>query len=51
MSIAKESTARVRRFDHLPRAAQEYLKAVQQITRLPIQIVSVGSDREQTIFC
>ena len=47
----QESTARVRRFDHLPRAAQEYLKAVQQITRLPIQIVSVGSDREQTIFC
>ncbi len=47
----QESTASVRRFDELPRAAQEYLKAVQQITRLPIQIVSVGSDREQTIFC
>jgi len=47
----QESTANVRRFDNLPRAAQEYLKAVQQITSIPIQIVSVGSDREQTIFC
>jgi len=45
----QESTAKARRFDELPRAAQEYLNAVQQITAIPIRIISVGADREQTI--
>ncbi len=46
----QQSTANARAFDDLPRAAQQYLDAVQQITNIPIQIVSVGSDREQTIL-
>jgi len=45
----QESTANARRFDELPRAAQEYLNALQKITGIPIRIISVGSDREQTI--
>ncbi|MDZ7361210.1 MAG: adenylosuccinate synthase [candidate division KSB1 bacterium] len=45
------STANARRFDDLPRQAQEYLKAIEQITATPIRIISVGSDREQTIIC
>jgi len=46
----QESTAKARRFDELPRAAQKYLNAVQQITGIPIRIISVGSDRQQTIL-
>jgi len=46
----QQSTAEARRFDDLPRPAQDYLKAIQQITATPIQIISVGSDREQTIM-
>jgi adenylosuccinate synthase len=45
------STANARRLDDLPRQAREYLKAIEQITATPIRLISVGSDREQTIFC
>jgi adenylosuccinate synthase len=45
------ATANARRFDDLPRQAQEYLDAIAQITATPIRIISVGSDREQTIIC
>jgi len=47
----QQSTANARRFDDLPRAAQDYLKAIEQMTATPIRIISVGSDREQTIIC
>jgi adenylosuccinate synthase len=46
----QESTASARQFDDLPRPAQEYLNAVQQITAIPIRMISVGPDREQTIL-
>ncbi|MCG3121352.1 MAG: Adenylosuccinate synthetase [bacterium] len=46
----QQSTAAARRLDELPRAAQEYLAAVERITAIPIRIISVGSDREQTII-
>jgi adenylosuccinate synthase len=45
-----QSTTDVRRFDALPREAQNYLGAVEQITATPIRLLSVGSDREQTII-
>ncbi len=45
------STANARRLDDLPRQAREYLRAIEQVTATPIRIVSVGSDREQTIIC
>jgi adenylosuccinate synthase len=47
----QQSTIHARRFEALPRPAQDYLKAIEQITATPIRIISVGSDREQTIFC
>jgi adenylosuccinate synthase len=45
-----QSTTDVRRFDALPREAQSYLGAVEKITATPIRLLSVGSDREQTII-
>jgi adenylosuccinate synthase len=38
-----------RDFDDLPEAAQNYIRAVEEITGVPVKIVSVGPDREQTI--
>ncbi|MDR2355281.1 MAG: adenylosuccinate synthase [Clostridiales Family XIII bacterium] len=39
-----------RDFDALPDAARGYVKAVEEITGVPVKIVSVGPDREQTII-
>jgi adenylosuccinate synthase len=39
----------VRKFDKLPRGAREYVLAVQRLLGVPVSIVSVGQDREQTI--
>jgi adenylosuccinate synthase len=43
------ATAKARRFEDLPQPAREYLNAVEEITATPIRMISVGSDREQTI--
>jgi adenylosuccinate synthase len=39
----------VRKFDKLPLGARRYVLAVQRLLGVPISIVSVGQDREQTI--
>jgi adenylosuccinate synthase len=39
----------VRRYRDLPAATQSYLKQVEELVGVPIQIVSVGPDREETI--
>ncbi len=45
----QKSTIHARKFEDLPRQAQAYLNAIEQFTATPIRIISVGSDREQTI--
>jgi adenylosuccinate synthase len=45
----QQSTSTARKFQDLPRPAQDYLNAIEKITATPIRIISVGSDREQTI--
>ena len=40
---------KVRRLQDLPAATQNYLKRVEELVGVPIQIVSVGPDREETI--
>lgn len=40
-----------RSLEQLPAAARRYLDRLNQLLGLPIRIVSVGPDREQTIFC
>jgi len=41
----------VRRLSDLPLAARRYIDRVSELLGLPVSIISVGPDREQTIFC
>jgi adenylosuccinate synthase len=45
-----ENITGVRRFRDLPRAARAYVKRVEDVIGAPVRIISVGPDREQTIF-
>ena len=44
-----ESTFGVQSLDALPQAARDYIKRLEEITEVPIDIVSTGPDRVQTI--
>jgi adenylosuccinate synthase len=44
-----ENIAGIRRFEDLPENAQRYLKRIETLTETPIDIISVGPDREQTM--
>ena len=46
----QEDISKVRRWKDLPRNAQRYLKRLEALMETPIKIVSVGSERNQTIF-
>jgi adenylosuccinate synthase len=45
----KESTFGAKSFDALPRAAQTYLKRLEELVGAPIAIISTGPDRSETI--
>jgi adenylosuccinate synthase len=45
----KESTAGITRHAQLPGAAREFLKRIEQICEVPIDLISTGPDRAQTI--
>jgi len=45
-----EDLRAVRRFDDLPRNAQKYLKAVEEMAGVPLSIVSVGPGRDENII-
>jgi adenylosuccinate synthase len=44
-----ESTVGVKKWDDLPRAAQNYLRRFEALVGAPIALVSTGPDREETI--
>ena len=44
-----ESTVGVKTFDALPRAARDYLERMEAICGVPIDLISTGADRDQTI--
>jgi adenylosuccinate synthase len=44
-----DSTVGITEFDKLPTNAQLYLRRIEQVTGVPIHMVSTGPDREQTI--
>ncbi len=46
----KQSTEHCRTLDDLPQAALDYLKFLAEIMAVPIAIVSLGADRDQTII-
>jgi len=45
----KESTVGLKRFEDLPSGAQKYLKRIEEICEVPIDVISTGADREETI--
>jgi adenylosuccinate synthase len=45
-----ESTAGLREYDQLPENARNYLKRIEAITGTPVDIISTGPDREETII-
>jgi adenylosuccinate synthase len=45
----RDSTVGITRFDDLPQAARNYLKRMEEVCAVPIDIVSTGADREHTI--
>jgi adenylosuccinate synthase len=38
------------RYEDLPRATRDYIGRIEEILGIPVSIVSVGPDRDQTIF-
>jgi adenylosuccinate synthase len=46
----EEDLTGVRSLEELPEAARDYLDAMAQIAGIPVEIVSVGPDREQTLL-
>lgn len=45
------STQKCRTLNDLPENARLYLKRIEKLTEVPIEIISVGSDRQNTILC
>ncbi|MDO8689623.1 MAG: adenylosuccinate synthase [Dehalococcoidia bacterium] len=45
----QQPTTHIRRFDDLPREAQDYVGVISDLTRCPISLISVGARREETI--
>jgi adenylosuccinate synthase len=45
----KDSTVGVEKFDQLPQAARNYLKRMEEVCEVPVDMISTGPDREETI--
>jgi adenylosuccinate synthase len=45
----KESTIGLTQYKHLPGNARRYLERVQEVVGVPIDIISTGADRDQTV--
>ncbi len=46
----QHSTVGVTRYSELPKAAQDYLQRIEALAGIPIDIISTGPDRDQTII-
>jgi adenylosuccinate synthase len=44
-----ESTVGLTRFEQLPKAARTYLERIEEICGVPVDLISTGADRDQTI--
>jgi adenylosuccinate synthase len=47
----KGDISEARALEELPKNARAYVKRIEELAGIPISIVSVGSDRKQTIVC
>ena len=46
----RESTLGVKEYDQLPKAAIDYIKRIEELTGIPIDIISTGPDRAHTMI-
>jgi len=46
----QESTVGITDFDQLPEKARNYLMRIENLAGVPVDIISTGPDREQTII-
>jgi adenylosuccinate synthase len=46
----KQSTVGVKSYDDLPQQARDYLKRIEEIVETPVDIISTGPDRAETII-
>ena len=46
----QESTVGVTQFEDLPDNARNYLARIEELAGVPVDIISTGADREQTII-
>ena len=44
-----DSTVGIKNFERLPKAAQNYLKRIESVCEVPVDLISTGPDREETI--
>jgi len=44
-----ESTVGIKSYDKLPKAARDYLKRIESLAGVPIDLISTGPDRDETI--
>ncbi|NIT85281.1 MAG: adenylosuccinate synthase, partial [Nitrospinaceae bacterium] len=45
----KESTVGIRKYDDLPENARAYIKKIEEVVGIPVDIISTGPDRADTI--
>lgn len=46
----KQDTSKVRKFSDLPKNAQKYIQKIEAVIGLPIEVVSVGPEHQQTLL-
>jgi adenylosuccinate synthase len=46
----KTSTIGTDAFDNLPQQAQDYIRKIEELSNLPIDILSTGPDRDETLI-
>ncbi|SFQ08359.1 Adenylosuccinate synthetase [Nitrosomonas cryotolerans] len=45
----QDNTAGIKQFEKLPKAAQNYLKRIEEVCGVPLDMISTGPEREETI--
>jgi adenylosuccinate synthase len=45
----KEDITGIKSFEELPQAAQDYVRKIEELTRIKVAVLSVGPDRMQTV--
>lgn len=46
----RTSTTEIKDYDNLPKNARKYIETIENLVGIPVSIISVGPDRDQTIF-